>query len=115
MAQMHLIFVSLLTLGLVLMCVNNNPASAFAQINQTSKAISNTDNQSITAKPKINNETFSASGSISSLVFTTQNQDNTIKNGNNALGLTKTPKFVLSGDWVLTVNGGKVQDLMQNL
>lgn len=110
MKNIHLIFVSLLTLGLVLTCVNNNPASVFAQINQTSKAISNTGgtNQTITAKPKTNNETFSASGSISSLVFTTQNPDNTIKNGNNALGLTKTPKFVLSGDWVLTVNGGKV-------
>jgi hypothetical protein len=45
---------------------------------------------------------------ISSLVFTTQNPDNTIKNGNNASGLAKSPKFVLSGNWVLTVNGGKV-------
>ena len=57
-----------------------------------------------------NTDTFYADGIISSLVFVTHNPDTTIIKGNNASGLTDAKKFVLAGDWVLTVNGGKVTD-----
>jgi len=55
-------------------------------------------------------DTFSANGIISSLVFVTQNPNDTISNGNSAAGIKDAKKFVLAGDWVLTVNNGKVTD-----
>lgn len=43
-------------------------------------------------------DTFSANGIISSLVFVTQNPNNTISNGNSAAGIKDAKKFVLAGD-----------------
>jgi len=52
-------------------------------------------------------DTFSASGDISSLIFVTQKPINATINPSS---LSNATKFVLSGDWNLTVNTGKVTD-----
>ncbi len=81
----------------------------FAQTNQTSSAAasnSTTRNGSygVTAS-KSPMETFSANGDISSLIFVTQKPINATINPSS---LSNATKFVLSGDWNLTVNTGKV-------
>jgi hypothetical protein len=49
--------------------------------------------------------TFSANGDISSLIFVTQKPINATI---NSASLSNATKFVLSGDWNLTVSTGKV-------
>ena len=56
-------------------------------------------------------QTFEANGTISSLVFLTQtptNLSNTDIKIENALDLITARKYILSGDWDLRVNNGKV-------
>src|SRR5919199_41048 len=83
----------------------------FAQTNQTSSAASSNSttrngNYGLTAS-KSPMETFSANGDISSLIFVTQKPINATINPSS---LSNATKFVLSGDWNLTVNTGKVTD-----
>lgn len=106
--------------GLIILMTTNSPEQVFAQTNNTSApaplgASKSTSGNMTLGAPTgstttTNTGTFSADGIISSLVFVAHNPDNTISKGNNASGLTNAKKFVLAGDWVLTVNGGKVTD-----
>jgi len=114
------IFALAMLLGLTIFVATNNLEPVFAQTNKMSVPVTVGASKSASGNMTIgaptasttptNTETFSAGGSISSLVFVTQNPDNTISKGNNASGLTDAKKFVLAGSWVLTVNGGKVTD-----
>ena len=106
--------------GLIILVATNSPEPVYAQTNKTSAPTAigtskgTSGNMTIGAltgsTTPTNTDTFSANGIISSLVFVTQNPDNAVSKGNNASGLTNAKKFVLAGDWVLTVNGGKVSD-----
>jgi ABC-type cobalt transport system substrate-binding protein len=97
-----------LTLTLGLICL----LPVFAQTNQMSGAAgsnstkvdekTNTTQASASASPI---KTFSANGDISSLIFVTQKPINATI---NSAGLSNATKFVLSGDWNLTVSAGKV-------
>jgi hypothetical protein len=110
-------FTLAMLLGLIILVATNSPIQVFAQTNKTSAPAAAGASKSAggnmtvgTPTTPTNTETFSAVGTISSLVFVTQKPDNTISKGNNASGLTDAKKFVLAGDWVLTVNGGKITD-----
>ncbi len=108
-------------LGLTVVVAANIPESTYAQMNNISApsavgpSKSTSGNITIggpsTSTTPTKTDTFSANGIISSLVFVTQNPNNTINNGNSAAGIKDAKKFVLAGDWVLTVNDGKVTDL----
>ena len=102
-----------LTLGLIFAAiVNSSLVTVFAQTNQMSSAAgsnstkmdekTNTTQASASASPIM---TFSANGDISSLIFVTQKPMNATI---NSASLSNATKFVLSGDWNLTVNTGKV-------
>ena len=84
---------------------------AFAQTNLTSSATTsnstkmNGNTTGVTASIISPMNTFSASGDISSLIFVTQKPTNATINPSS---LSATTKFVLSGDWNLTVGTGKV-------
>jgi hypothetical protein len=104
-----------LTLGLIFAAtVNSSLLSVFAQTNQMSamtgsnstKMNENTNTTQATASASPI-KTFSANGDISSLIFVTQKPINATINPSS---LSNTTKFVLSGDWNLTVNTGKVMN-----
>ena len=95
-------------LGLTVAVAANIPGSIYAQMNMSAPSaggVSKSTSGNMTTAPT-KTDTFFANGIISSLVFVTQNPNNTISNG--AAGIKDTKKFVLAGDWVLTVNNGKV-------
>ena len=107
------IFALALTLGLIFAAtVNSNLLPIFAQTNQMSSAA---DSNSTKMDEKTNStqatasvspiKTFSANGDISSLIFVTQKPINATI---NSASLSNATKFVLSGDWNLTVSAGKV-------
>jgi hypothetical protein len=106
--------------GLTIVVAANVPESIYAQINNMSapSAVGPSKSASgnmtvgapIASTTPTKTDTFSANGVIGSLIFVTQSPANTISKGNNAAGLTDAKKFVLAGNWVLTVNGGKVTD-----
>jgi hypothetical protein len=105
------VIVLTLSLGLIFVtAINSCPISAFAQTNQTSRATAsnstvtngNTTGATVSTSPM---NTFSANGDISSLIFVTQKPINATINPSS---LSDATKFVLSGDWNLTVNTGKV-------
>jgi|SRR5215212_4087808 len=81
----------------------------FAQTNQTSNNIATNGNSTGAAASTSPMDTFSASGGISSLIFVTQKPINATINPSS---LSNTTKFVLSGDWNLTVNTGKVANFV---
>ena len=102
-----------LTLGLIFAAiVNSSLLPVFAQTNQMSSAAgpnstkmdekTNTTQATASASPI---KTFSANGDISSLIFVTQKPINATI---NSASLSNATKFVLSGDWNLTVSAGKV-------
>ena len=102
-----------LTLGLIFAAtVNSSILSVFAQTNQMSamtgsnstKMNENTNTTQATALASPI-KTFFANGDISSLIFVTQKPINATI---NSASLSDATKFVLSGDWNLTVNTGKV-------
>ena len=104
-----------LTLGLIFAAtVNSSLLSVFAQTNQMSamagsnstKMNENTNATQATASASPI-KTFSANGDISSLIFVTQKPINATINPSS---LSNATKFVLSGDWNLTVNTGKVMN-----
>jgi hypothetical protein len=104
-----------LTLGLIFAAtVNSSLLSVFAQTNQMSamagsnstKMNENTNTTQATASASPI-KTFSANGDISSLIFVTQKPINATINPSS---LSNATKFVLSGDWNLTVNTGKVMN-----
>jgi hypothetical protein len=85
--------------------INICPIPVFAQTNQTSNSIVTNANTAGATASTSPTDTFSASGDISSLIFVTQKPINATINPSSLSGATK---FVLSGDWNLTVNTGKV-------
>src|SRR5919197_4951293 len=101
-----------LTLGLIFAAtVNSSLIPVFSQTNQMSSAAgsnstmnenTNTAQATASASPI---KTFSANGDISSLIFVTQKAINVTI---NSASLSNATKFVLSGDWNLTVNAGRV-------
>ena len=100
-----------LILGLIIAATSSSSLlPVFAQTNQISNAAgsnstnTNTTQATLLASPI---ETFSAKGDISSLIFVTQKPINATINPSS---LSNATKFVLSGDWNLTVNTGKVTD-----
>jgi hypothetical protein len=104
-------------LGLTVVVAANIPVSIYAQINMSAPSAggvpkSTSGNMTIgspsTSTTPTKTETFTGKGIISSLVFVTQTPNNTISNGKSAAGIKDAKKFVLAGDWVLTVNDGKV-------
>jgi hypothetical protein len=105
-------------LGLTVVVASNIPGSIYAQMNMSAPSAggvpkSTSGNMTIgspstSSTTPTKTETFSGKGIISSLVFVTQTPNNTISNGNSAEGIKDAKKFVLAGDWVLTVNNGKV-------
>jgi hypothetical protein len=86
----------------------------FAQTNETNGAptydnISSTGNTAATTTTKTpNNNTFSATGSISSLIYLTGKKTSNSPADIDPLKLTAEKKFSLSGNWSLRVNEGKV-------
>ena len=97
-------------LGLTVVVAVNIPESIYAQMNMSAPSaggVPTSTSANMTTAPT-RTDTFSANGIISSLVFVTQNPNNTFSNGNTAAGIKDAKKFVLAGDWVLTVNNGKV-------
>ncbi|HEY6885399.1 MAG TPA: hypothetical protein VI278_15295, partial [Nitrososphaeraceae archaeon] len=89
--------------------INSSILPVFGQTNQMSSAagpnstkMTNTTQGIALASPI---KTFSANGDISSLIFVTQKPINATI---NSASLSNATKFVLSGDWNLTVNTGKV-------
>src|SRR5207237_6243070 len=101
-----------LLLGLTVVVTANIPESIYAQMNMSGPSaggVPKSTSGNLTTAPT-KTDTFSGNGIISSLVFVTQNPNNTISNGNSATGIKDAKKFVLAGDWVLAVNNGKVTD-----
>lgn len=104
--------------GLIILMATNRPEPIAPQINKTSAPAAIGASKNISGNMTIgaptssptprNTDTFSTRGIISSLVFVTQNPNNTISDGNSAAGIKDAKKFVLAGDCVLTVNNGKV-------
>ena len=102
-----------LILGLIFAATASNSSliPVFAQSNQTSSAAASNSTKmdgnttGLTASIIPPMDTFTASGDISSLIFVTQKPINATINPSS---LSDTTKFVLSGDWNLTVNTGKV-------
>jgi hypothetical protein len=102
-----------LILGLIFAATASSSSliPVFAQANQTSSAAAsnrtkmNGNTTGVTASIISPMNTFSASGDISSLIFVTQKPINATINPSS---LSAATKFVLSGDWNLTVNTGKV-------
>src|SRR5215216_3473685 len=101
----------ILALGLIFAAIGSSSLGAvFAQTNETTTAATsnstsmngNTTGATASIAP-IN--TFSATGDIGSLIFVTQKSINATINPSS---LSDATKFLLSGDWNLTVNGGKV-------
>lgn len=89
----------------------------FAQTNETNGALTydnisssgNTAATTTTTKtPNNNNNTFSATGSISSLIYLTGKKNSNSPADIDPLKLTAEKKFSLSGNWSLSVNEGKV-------
>jgi hypothetical protein len=87
--------------------INICPIPVFAQTNQTFNSVVTNGNTTGATASTSPTDTFSASGDISSLIFVTQKPINTTINPSS---LSDATKFVLSGDWNLTVNAGKVTD-----
>jgi hypothetical protein len=97
-----------LILGLTFVTtINICPIPVFAQTNQTFNSVVTNGNTTGAAASTSPTDTFSASGDISSLIFVTQKPINATINSSS---LSDATKFVLSGDWNLTVNAGKVTD-----
>lgn len=105
----NIVMVLSLALGLILAVAGNNSSinldAVFAQTNGTTK--------NITSTTPMN--TFSASGDISSLIFVTSknivylgNFEKPINATINPSSLSAAQKFILSGNWNLTVDKGKV-------
>jgi hypothetical protein len=101
----------ILALGLIFAAIGSSSLGAvFAQTNETTTAATsnstsmngNTAGATALIAP-IN--TFYATGDIGSLIFVTQKPINATINPSS---LSDATKFLLSGDWNLTVNGGKV-------
>jgi hypothetical protein len=86
-------------LGLTVVMAANIPESIYAQMNMSAPSAGgvpkSTSGNMTTASTKT--DTFSANGIISSLVFVTQNPNNTINNGNSATVIKDAKKFVLAG------------------
>jgi len=87
----------------------------FAQTNETNRAptydnITSSGNTvaTTTTKTPNNNNTFSATGSISSLIYLTGKKTSNSPADIDPLKLTAEKKFSLSGNWSLSVNEGKV-------
>jgi hypothetical protein len=88
----------------------------FAQTNETNGALTydnisssgNTAATTTTKTPNNNNNTFSATGSISSLIYLTGKKNSNSPADIDPLKLTAEKKFSLSGNWSLSVNEGKV-------
>jgi hypothetical protein len=87
--------------------INICPIPVFAQTNQTFNSVVTNGNTTGATASTSPTDTFSASGDISSLIFVTQKPINATINPSS---LSDATKFVLSGDWNLTVNAGKVTD-----
>jgi len=97
-----------LILGLTFVTtINICPIPVFAQTNQTFNSVVTNGNTTGATASTSPTDTFSASGDISSLIFVTQKPINATINPSS---LSDATKFVLSGDWNLTVNAGKVTD-----
>ena len=94
------------------MATDSSLISVFAQTNQTSNSATtsnstkmNANTTGVTVSIKSLMNTFSASGDIDSLIYVTQRPINTTI---NPTSLSARTKFILSGDWNLTVSKGKV-------
>jgi hypothetical protein len=103
-----------LILGLIFAVtgISNSSRTVFAQTNGTTSAAtsnSTTMNENDTGASSSSStapmNTFSASGDISSLIFVTQKP---VIATINPSSLSAATKFVLSGDWNMTVNEGNV-------
>ena len=81
--------------------INICPIQVFAQTNQTSNSIVTNGNTTGAIASTSPMGTFSASGDISSLIFVTQKPINATINPST---LSDATKFVLSGDWNLTMD-----------
>jgi hypothetical protein len=87
--------------------ITGSPVSVsplFAQTNETNRAPTY-DNINSSGN---NNNTFSATGSISSLIYLTGKKTSNSLADIDPLKLTAEKKFSLSGNWSLSVNEGKV-------
>ena len=110
----NVVIILALTLELMIAVTgnNNNPlGTAFAQLNgttNTATSSNNTGNATRASASMAPMNTFSANGDISSLIFVTQKPINATINPSS---LSAATKFVLSGDWNLTVSGGKVTNI----
>jgi hypothetical protein len=107
-----LIFAATASSSLLPVFAQTNQMSGVAGSNST-KMNGNTTQATALASSPI--KTFSATGDISSLIFVTQNKIVYLGNFKkpttstiNPSSLSVATKFLLSGDWNLTVNGGKV-------
>jgi len=103
-----------LILGLIFaaMASSSSLIPVFAQTNQTSNSVTtsndtkmNVNTTGVAASIKSPVNTFSANGGISSLIFVRQKPSSVSLNPST---LSAATKFVLSGDWNLTVSKGKV-------
>jgi hypothetical protein len=102
----NIVIVLAVALGLILVVTGNSSNSnshlgtVFAQTSGTTATTKNTAGTTTTPM-----DTFSANGDISSLIFQTQKPLHATINPSS---LSAATKFILSGDWNLTVNKGKV-------
>ena len=96
-----LIFAAIVSSSLLPVFAQTNQMSSMAGSNSTK--MNGSTAQTTVLKSPI--KTFFASGDISSLIFVTQKPINATINPSS---LSAATKFVLSGDWNLTVNAGKV-------
>ncbi len=104
MKEISIILTVTATLCLLLGILDNNPVfSVVAQTNKTNMQTSNNPNttRNVT-KPSSIQDTFSEKGTVNSLIYLSSD------NNNSTLGGAK--KFILFGDWNLTVNQGVVKD-----
>ncbi|HKG88624.1 MAG TPA: hypothetical protein VKA95_09885 [Nitrososphaeraceae archaeon] len=105
--------------GLILMKNNNNMSKVIGiaittvLITSTIGVSSFVDNV-IAQTTTSSSDTFTMSGPIDSLVYVINNDNNNTSDANITTLLLNSDKFVLSGDWSLSINGGALTNFGAN-
>jgi hypothetical protein len=105
--------------GLILMKNNNNMSKVIGiaittvLITSTIGVSSFVDNV-IAQTTTSSSDTFTMSGPIDSLVYVINNDNNNTSDANITTLLLNSDKFVLSGDWSLSINGGVLTNFGAN-
>src|SRR5215216_7541501 len=100
------ITISIVGISLTINKININQVSA-----QTNNNIHSNMTNTLTTGSENVQDTFNMNGAISSLIFVPNTSTN---NNSTSLNVPDAKKFILSGDWSLAANSGKITKLYVN-